>query len=518
METCTGHFQAIIEGLLREEDCAYERRLRKWSSVLDPRDDLEEFVVSQVVDAAFELELVGRARREARRAQIQCAAEVELQSVHELGMRLFFDRSGPTAMYALRPEDRCVFEKTGNGLAVDPDHPATLVRKLEASGAGCRWLLEQWVALRERLDAGLSWQAQDRLRASRLMGRRVADLVDSRPQAEMYLACFAINPVGYNAWVDLLAEMTKPQWRRYLKRIRSRWNDLITADQTERAMQILVRLTDENIQRLNAKIEEFDARIQEHAERTVNLLGFDQSAGGEAMRRHQMKCKAEFWRAAVDYIRKVRRGGGWRVEGGGWRVTGGGEVGGVADEPERTSEVDNSAVAVGVRSVAGGSPPLPARGGSFPTRGEEELGDKSQRVNLEPEGESQGLDVDFQQMERGGVAAEGGVLAAVGDATEGDKLRDVNLKAQREPAGVAGKGGMPACTSDGGGGDPYRGMSKRDKRKARRVEKEKREAEHRLELAKADMDALLGPSAQAMRELFETSPELAEYMKTNLFK
>ena len=321
MGTCAGDFQGIIEGLLREEDCAYERRLRKWSSLLDPRDDLEEFVLTQVVDASVELEHVGRARREARRARIQNAAEDELQSVHELGMRLFFDRSGPTAMYALRPEDRCVFEKTGSGLAVDPDHPATLVRKLEASGAGCRWLLEQWVALRERLDAGLSWQAQDRFRASRLLGRFVCDMVDSRRQAEMYLACFAINPVGYNAWVDLLAEMTKPQWRRYLSRIRSRWNDLITADQTERAREILVRLTDENIQRLNAKIEGFDAKIQEHAERTVNLLGFDHSEAGEAMRRHQLKWRAEF-RHAVDYIRKVRRGGA-RVVGGGGRVTGG---------------------------------------------------------------------------------------------------------------------------------------------------------------------------------------------------
>ena len=59
MGTSTGDFEGIIEGLLREEDCAYERRLRKWSSKLDPRDDLEEFLLSQVVDASVELEHVG---------------------------------------------------------------------------------------------------------------------------------------------------------------------------------------------------------------------------------------------------------------------------------------------------------------------------------------------------------------------------------------------------------------------------------------------------------------------------
>ena len=189
----------------------------------------------------------------------------------------------------------------------------------------------------------------------------------------------------------------------------------------------------------------------------MNLLGFDDSPEGERMRRHQMKCFGELWRGVQAY-RKVRRGGGWRVTGGGgqvvgggWRVTGGGQVGGVADEPERTSEEDNSAV-------------------------------------------------------------------AGGGATERDKRRDLNLEVQKEQTVGAGKGGMSGFTSGGGGGDPFRGMSKRVKRKARREEKEKREAERRLELAKADMDAELGPSVQMMRELVQTSPELAEYMRTNIFQ
>ena len=277
METSTAAFNEIIEGMLREESCTYERRLRSWGSYFDPRNDFEESLVAQVVDLSFELDQVGLARREAVKCQIRSAAEVERQTVDELGQRLMFHPSGPTSMYALRPQDRCMFEKTGSGLAVDPDKPSTLVGRLMASGAGCQWLRTQWLALRERLDAGLPWQSHDRFRASRLLGRRVEDMVENREQAEMYLACFALNPVGKNAWVDLLAEMTEPQWKAYVHRLRNQWRDFQFAHDTERARQILVRLTDENIQRLTAKIEEFDSKLRDKAEQIVNLLSFDHS-------------------------------------------------------------------------------------------------------------------------------------------------------------------------------------------------------------------------------------------------
>ena len=168
------------------------------------------------------------------------------------------------------------------------------------------------------------------------------------------------------------------------------------------------------------------------------------------MRRHQLKCKAEFWRG-VDYFKKVRRGGegrvtggGGRVAGGGWRVKGGGEVGGVADQAEPTSEVDNSA--------ACGAPPPPASRGSSATRGEEELGDRSQALSLEPEREGHDRDVTFQEMECGGVAAESGVLGA----------------AACGPPPPPASGGRSTASGEAKlAVDRYRGMSKRDKRKWR---------------------------------------------------
>ena len=50
--------------------------------------------------------------------------------MHELGRRLFFDRSGPAVLHGLSPFGIGTVTTSWSGLAVDPDEPATLVQKL----------------------------------------------------------------------------------------------------------------------------------------------------------------------------------------------------------------------------------------------------------------------------------------------------------------------------------------------------------------------------------------------------
>ena len=126
--------------LLREDERAGEERLRRFSSVLDPRNDFEELLLSTVVEVSIELDRVGRARQERMVERIERAPEDELQGVHELGCRLFFDRAGPRTTYALWAARAAEKQTSWSGKPVDPDDPAMLVRKLEGSGAGCRWL------------------------------------------------------------------------------------------------------------------------------------------------------------------------------------------------------------------------------------------------------------------------------------------------------------------------------------------------------------------------------------------
>ena len=121
-------FRRVFEELLREDSLGYEYRLRRWSSVEAPRDDIEEYVLSKVVDLSFEVDHARRAQLEGIRRDLEKTLEDEIQSVHELGRRLFFDRSGPAVLHGLSPFGFGTVTTSWSGLAVDPDDPATLVR------------------------------------------------------------------------------------------------------------------------------------------------------------------------------------------------------------------------------------------------------------------------------------------------------------------------------------------------------------------------------------------------------
>src|SRR5260370_21774092 len=94
------------QDLLREDSFAFENRLRKWMASADPDDDMGEFLVHQNVCMSFEVERVRRAHLEGLTSQIENSEETELDAVHDLGKRLFFDPTGPTPLYGNRPDGR----------------------------------------------------------------------------------------------------------------------------------------------------------------------------------------------------------------------------------------------------------------------------------------------------------------------------------------------------------------------------------------------------------------------------
>ena len=69
------------------------------------------------------------------------AERFELDAVHELGKRLLGDRCGAAPLYGIAPENFPEFLTSWNGKSVDPDDPVVLVRELESTGPGCRWLI-----------------------------------------------------------------------------------------------------------------------------------------------------------------------------------------------------------------------------------------------------------------------------------------------------------------------------------------------------------------------------------------
>ena len=95
------------------------------------------------------------------------------REAESLGKRLFFDRRGPIATYPNGKYYNRGQKRTSSAdVADDPDDPARLIKALQSTGPGCRWLLDRWAELRaasKRANAG------------------------SRPRSSKPSACWAIS-------------------------------------------------------------------------------------------------------------------------------------------------------------------------------------------------------------------------------------------------------------------------------------------------------------------------------------
>jgi hypothetical protein len=297
--------QPTIEAILRDESLAFEERLRRARSQADPRNAIEDSLLEEIVHLGSQLDRVKKAYLEQIRAHIESAQENERDLVHELGSRLFHDRLGHRCLFGTRNALFTEVTTSWPAKAIDPDDPAVLVRKLELTGAGCRWLRDQWTLLRERLAPQKNWQSPDRFKAIRLLGHQPIDAAEDRTIAELYLASFGLDGHPANAWVDLLSDMGKPTLKIFSDRVMVRFPDMVGPHETEKCRQILTDLVDRNIEDLNAKVAKHTAAAQLTAERTVDLRRFDQSADADRMRRFELKCRSQYFQA-IQLYRKLR--------------------------------------------------------------------------------------------------------------------------------------------------------------------------------------------------------------------
>ncbi len=298
--------------MLREESCAFEERLRKWMAIGDAQNDVEEYLVYRNVCLSFELDRTERARLERCASLIEKSDEEELTAAQAAGRQLFFDPAGPTPLYGNRPPFAPKKGTSWNGGAVDPNDPAALVKILESNAAGCRWLRNEWQALRAQLESTGFWQSHDRLKAIRLLGRQPVEANDDRRVATIFVASHALRPGGKTAFDDLLGDLQDTQQERYEKAVRERWPDLFGTREKAEWRQILLALADQNIERLNAKLEVHEQNAEAQAERTFARLSFDPSPEGEALRNYLIKCTNALFRGMATYRKyHARTSGRW---------------------------------------------------------------------------------------------------------------------------------------------------------------------------------------------------------------
>jgi hypothetical protein len=212
------------------------------------------------------------------------------------------------ATYGNRSDKPAKLKTSWNGQAVDPNDPPVLVRKLESTAAGCHWLRERWEELRlEPGAAGKFWQAHDRFKVLRLLGRQPIHANQDRRIAQIFTASHALNPVQQNEFADLSSDLSPKQLIHYRKGIRAKWPELFETTDTAACRQVLMDLIDCCIEELDGRLEVYETNAGTISAKTVSRLCSASSAEGERSNKHKMKCSNLFFRGVDAYARYQAR-------------------------------------------------------------------------------------------------------------------------------------------------------------------------------------------------------------------
>src|SRR5580704_7504632 len=190
-----------------EDPREFEEQVERLNKIVKPRDDMEVFLIHEYVARAWRTQRVRLAYDLRLLTAIDEADSREEDDAAKLGRQLMHDRRGPTPVYGATKYYRG--ERTS--YAEDDDttpEPADLVKKLKATQAGCKWMLERWGELRARLEPDKFWEPSDKFKAARLLGRQPLDAIDEPEVAYMYLGAYAIKPIDRHAYMELRGELS----------------------------------------------------------------------------------------------------------------------------------------------------------------------------------------------------------------------------------------------------------------------------------------------------------------------
>ena len=302
---------AQIPVLPGEDPAQFHARVDGYKTDLQPRGTLENDLVEQMAQQAWQIDRALTADAARLTIKIQtAAAETAVRDADQaaaLGQRLFFDRRGPTPLFpSVKLMGRSSARTSRTDQPDDPDDPVRLLILLESNTAGCRFLLDCWAALRDRIETGQCWQSPEKLRAIRLMGSQPHDAADYRDVAELLLACHVLDPQHKQAFSEVRCEMDDDEWKAYARRLEGRNYAAITPADPASARTVLLGIVDKATRRLNLLATTHQERDAQVAALNVHALAFDDTPEGERLRRYKNACDRAYHRTIATLL-KVRK-------------------------------------------------------------------------------------------------------------------------------------------------------------------------------------------------------------------
>jgi len=184
------------------------------------------------------------------------------------------------------------------------DEPAVIVRRLEESAEGCRWLLERWAELRHILERKALWADPEMLRFVGLLGKHSMEAVFDPKLNSLFLAFDVLDRrFGQEYWESLKEKIPASEhgfiflkpWREISPRPR---------DKTE-ALAFIRSVIDEHVGRLQELLAEHEEIEDEEAAERCDRAALDCSPAFERHRRYQSARSRELLRT-LDTLRKMR--------------------------------------------------------------------------------------------------------------------------------------------------------------------------------------------------------------------
>jgi hypothetical protein len=298
---------AVLPG---EDPAAFEANLVIFKAGLKARNPFEEKLAANAALASWRLDRANRCEVSRITQNILTKSEsLEHRQENEaiaLGNRLFFDRRAPSQLYPSRDFEHKQARTSSSGEADEPDDPAKLVLELQRTVSGCRWLINAWSELRDKLESGSGWSSCSKFKAVRLLGKQPLDSVDDRRVALVFLASHAIEPEYSHAFQELRCEIHEEQFKRK-KTVLDRWSrrGIAPANATA-ARAALLALVDEAIARLREVEAERQKTADELARLQNDILSVEDSKAGENVRLHLDRCDRLLHRN-IEAVRKLRR-------------------------------------------------------------------------------------------------------------------------------------------------------------------------------------------------------------------
>jgi hypothetical protein len=289
-----------------DRDQAYEERLRALTESYPPRDARERALVEHAALALLKHDHVVQLQTDRITAQIADAARRDDEEIDRLAQRLFRWRNRPIEQYGTVNHFRAARRRSRERFA---DDPATLVRELERSLAGCRWMRNEWAELRGILERGGVWEPQHKLKCIRLLGRREHQAAFDPDVFDIAVASWLLHPKRAHPFCELTSDVRPGQYRYFLSRLRAMRASRTLPPDAQTARRMLVALIDRTVERLEAMVAAAQDRAEQDAARRADCLSFDFSPEGERLRKAEDRYFNTFL-SALDQLIAIRKNGG----------------------------------------------------------------------------------------------------------------------------------------------------------------------------------------------------------------